>query len=83
MKRDKRSAVLITSSAAANMVFAGAQTYSATKAMVSNFGQSIHYELKANVDVTVWDLGETNTSIHLKQKASAKTPKAAVADVLT
>ena len=38
MARDKRSAVMITSSGAANLVMAGAQTYSATKAMVTNFG---------------------------------------------
>ena len=65
--RDKRAAVLITSSMAAKIVFAGAQSYSATKAMVSNFGESIHYELKSNVDVTVWEPGMVHSHIHLEQ----------------
>ena len=84
MQRDKRSAVLISGSGAANFCFAGAQTYSATKAMIANFGQSIHYELKANVDVTVWEMGEVNTTIHLKRQSdSYKSPQAAVSGALT
>ena len=51
--------------------------------MVTNFGQSIHYELKANVDVTVWEVGTVDTGIHLKGEKGAPTPKAVVADVLT
>ena len=38
LNRDKRTAVLITSSMANEMVMPGAQSYSATKAMTSNFG---------------------------------------------
>ena len=85
MARDKRSAVLITSSKAADFVFAGAQTYSATKAMVSNFGESISYELKENVDVTVWEPGEIKTAIHLKDRGgiTQKTAQDSVKDILT
>ena len=36
--------------------------------MVSNFGESISYELKENVDVTVWEPGEIKTAIHLKDR---------------
>ena len=67
MDRDKRSAVLITSSTAAEMVFAGNASYSATKAMVSNFGESVHYELKDNVDVTVWEPGVVYSNFHLSK----------------
>ena len=85
MDRDKRSAVLITSSTAAEMVFAGNASYSATKAMVSNFGESVHYELKQNVDVTVWEPGVVYSNFHLSKPPGimTKTAKSAVSDVLT
>ena len=73
MDRDQRSAVLFTSSMAAEMVFAGAAGYSATKAMISNFGESLNYELKQNVDVTVWEAGSIYSNIHLEEPPSAVT----------
>ena len=84
MDRDKRSAILITSSMAARMVFPGLCSYSATKSMVSNFGESIHYELKQNVDVTVWEPGYVHSNIHLETPPSAMTMETdkAVSDAL-
>ena len=82
--RDKRSAVLITSSIAAKCVFAGSQAYSATKSLISNFGESVHYELKKNVDVTVWEPGYVHSNIHVEAPpgfATLETPKA-VSDIL-
>ena len=57
LSRDKRGAVLLTSSITATMQMPGIAAYSATKAAVSNFGEAIHYELKRKVDVTVWEPG--------------------------
>ena len=85
LDRSKRSAVLLTSSYAADVVFAGGASYSATKAMVSNFGEAVHYELKTNVDVTVWEPGMVHSNIHIKDPPNAMTMKTdkAVSDILT
>ena len=85
MERNKRSAVLFTSSMSAHMVFAGNASYSATKAMVSNFGESVHYELKENVDVTVWEPGIIYSNLHLSDPPGflTKTTESAVTDILT
>ena len=64
LARDKRSAVLIVSSIAAN---ATVGMYCMTKRMVSNFGQAVHYELKENVDVTVWEPGFIWTRIIMEK----------------
>jgi len=85
MSRDKRSAVLFTSSTAAHMIFAGNASYSATKAMVSNFGESVYYELRENVDVTVWEPGVIESNFHLARTPGflTKTGESAVSDILT
>ena len=85
MARDKRSAVLFTSSTAAHMIFAGNASYSATKAMVSNFGESVYYELRENVDVTVWEPGMIESNFHLARTPGflTKTTESAVSDILT
>ena len=69
---------------ASNMVFSGACTYSATKIMLSNFGEAVHYELKSNVDVTVWDAGHVATNIHMDPPPRLVTlsAKKAVSDIL-
>ena len=38
----------------------------ATKSMISNYGESVHYELKSNIDVTVWEPLCVSTSIHVE-----------------
>lgn len=63
LSRDKRCAVLITSSIAAHSRMAGVAAYPATKAAVSNFGEAIHYDLQKNVDVTVWEPGFIKTKM--------------------
>ena len=45
LDRDKRVAVLFTSSMASEMLMSGMSSYSATKAMISNYAESVHYEL--------------------------------------
>ena len=39
-------------------------TYGATKIAISNFGEALHYELKQNVDVLVWEAGYIHSNIH-------------------
>ena len=84
MKRDQRCAVLITSSLAAGILLPGISSYSATKAAVSNFGESLYFELAKNVDVTVWEPGYVHSNIHLEEPPSLLTLSAenAVSDVL-
>ena len=84
LDRDKRVAVLFTSSMAANLFMSGNSSYSSTKAMISNYGESIHYELKANIDVTVWEPGMVHSNIHLKDPPVHMTieTKKAVTDIL-
>ena len=84
LDRDKRVAVLFTSSMAANLFMSGNSSYSSTKAMISNYGESIHYELKANIDVTVWEPGMVYSNIHLKKPPGLLTieTKKAVYDIL-
>ena len=84
LDRDKRVAVLFTSSMAAEMLFAGNANYSATKALVSNYGESVHYELKSNIDVTVWEPGMVYSNFHIRDPPGAMTveTKKAVADAL-
>ena len=59
-------------------------SYSATKALVSNLGMSLYYELKSNIDVTTWEPGFVESNIHVKPPPASitlKTPKA-VSDIL-
>ena len=46
LNRDKRAAILFTSSAVARYLFSGNISYGASSAMVTNFGESIYYELR-------------------------------------
>ena len=70
MDRDKRCAVLITSSIAARI---SKSNYSASKAAMSNFGEAIHFELKKNVDVFVWEPGYIYSNFHLQEPPSKLT----------
>ena len=38
-------------------------SYCATKAMVSNFTEALHYEVKDMIDVTLWEPGGIKTKI--------------------
>ena len=67
MAREKRCAVLFTSSMAAYVNYSA---YSATKISLSNFGESISFELKNNVDVLVWEPGFVHSNLHLGRPPS-------------
>ena len=64
---------------------AGSASYSSSKALVSNFCEAVQFELKKNVDVTVWTPGSVSSKIHVIIGESSiytvRTEKA-VADVL-
>ena len=83
MKRDQRCGVLFTSSLAASGVFSGMASYSATKRAISCFGEAMHWELKENVDVTVWEPAYTESNIHIEKPPAMFTlpTKTAVRDV--
>ena len=84
LARDKRCALLITSSVAARAIFPCNASYSATKCMVSKWGECLHYEMKSNVDVTVWEPGFVESNIHLEKPPAGLTVKTdkAVSDIL-
>ena len=46
LARGQRSALMVTSSGLANVAMPGIASYSATKAMVSNFTQALHFEVR-------------------------------------
>jgi len=62
MKREQKSAMVFVSSIASRMVFPGWASYSATKAFVTNLGNSVYYEVKDKVDVLVWTPGVIKTA---------------------
>ena len=41
------------------------QTYSSTKALVSNFGEAMHYEVNEKIDVLAWNCAGVRTKIFL------------------
>lgn len=63
MKRDQRSTIVVTSSGLANISMPGLASYCATKAMVSNFGQALHFEVRHKIDFTVWEPGPCFTNL--------------------
>jgi len=84
LNRDKRCAVLLTSSISAAFKMPGVAPYTATKAAVSNFGEAIHFELQKNVDVTVWEPGYIETKLVTQNPPSYMMHKVekAVGDIL-
>ena len=85
LNRDKRCAILITSSLGAHYLWPGKASYSATKAAVSNYGECLNFELERNVDVTVWEPGYIVSNIHfirLPGRFITLDTDVAVADVL-
>ena len=72
ISRKQRSNILITSSILSYISIPNIASYCATKAMISNFGEALHYEVKEWIDVTIWEPGTTKTkifnrSIHVKK----------------
>jgi short-subunit dehydrogenase len=65
IKREKRSAIMITSSGISHMPgLPGIQSYCCTKKCVSVFGESLFYELKDhNIDVLAWNAGGIDTNM--------------------
>jgi short-subunit dehydrogenase len=54
MKQDHKSGLIVTSSISGHYSSSGNATYSSTKAFVSNFFQSVYFEMQDKVDVLVW-----------------------------
>ena len=84
LARDQRCGVLFTSSIAAHTVNPTFASYAATKHAISCFGEAMHFELKKNVDVTVWEPGFVETNIHLDKPPGCVTltAKKSVEDIL-
>ena len=72
LKRAERSAIMITSSIASKIEFPGSQTYSATKLLVSNFGEAIHYEVSDRIDVLSWTPAGVRTKIFVDSNNCTK-----------
>ena len=85
LARDQRCGVLFTSSVAAHTVAPTFASYAATKHAISCFGEAMHFELKKNVDVTVWEPGYVESNIHLEKPPGfmTLTAKQAVGDMLS
>ena len=62
--REQRSTIVVTSSGLANISMPGIASYCATKAMVSNFGQSLYFEVRHKIDFTVWEPGPCYSNIN-------------------
>lgn len=85
--REQKSSILVTSSVIANTSMPGLASYSATKAMVSNFTQALHFEVRNKIDVTCWEPGPCTTNLFADQvegppEIICLTPQKAVRDVL-
>ena len=82
--REKRSAIVVTSSGLGLLPVAGLTVYAATKAYTSSFAQALSYENENKVDVVDYILGMTDTKFFDKSKASEnekRGPKATPPDV--
>lgn len=63
LAREKRSAILITSSGLGSLPVPGIMTYSAAKSFSSFLGEALHIELKDKVDVISFQCGEVHTKL--------------------
>ena len=61
--RGQKSALLATSSVLAHAKMPGIAAYTATKALVSNFMESLHFEIAHFCDVTCWEPGPCQTNL--------------------
>jgi len=81
-----RSAILVTSSGLSQISMPGIASYCATKALVSNFTEALHFEVRDQVDVTCWEAGPCFTNLGQGKhppKAISLTAEKAVRGVLT
>ena len=74
LAREKRSAIVVTSSGLGMIPVAGTAIYAATKAYDSSFAQALSYELEDKIDVIDWPCGEVRT--RLLGDYGAKYPRA-------
>ena len=84
MSRDKRCCVLFASNASANLITPGFASISAIPRAISCFGEAMFFELKKNVDVTVWEpLGAIKSESNLipPPDSICLTEKQAVSDI--
>ena len=64
LAREKRSAIVVTSSGLGLIPVAGSAVYAATKAYASSFTQALGYELGDRVDIHDWPCGEVKTRLY-------------------
>ena len=84
LARNKRSAIMITTSMAAHRPLAGVTTYCATKSMASFLAQGLSYELEGKIDCMSWQPGHVSTKMvnYKDAKGSCVTASQAVEDAL-
>ena len=63
LAREKRSAIVVTSSGLGIRPVAGIAAYSASKAYASSFAQALSYETEGKIDVVDWACGEVSTKL--------------------
>ena len=80
MNRKQRSAIIVTSSIAAQLVFPCLTFYAATKVFVSRISRCLNLELKDKIDVMTWEPGYVKTKMTKMDhgKAPMATPERAV-----
>ena len=65
----------------------GIGAYCATKALVSNFAEGLHFEVRHKIDVTCWEPGACSTNLLTGENkppgAITMTPKKAVTGALS
>ena len=85
LAREKRSAVIVTSSGFGMLPVAGTAVYAASKAYASRFTQALAYELSDKIDFVDWPCGEVKTNLYgeMSQKnPRGMTPEQAVTPLL-
>lgn len=63
VKRESRSAIVVTSSGLGAAPLAGNVCYSSSKAFSTWFAQALHFEAKEKIDVLAWECGEVSTNL--------------------
>ena len=63
LKREKRSAIVVTSSVYGATYYPGVTTYSCTKTFADFLGQGLNFELKDKIDSMSWQCGTVSTNM--------------------
>mmetsp|Transcript_6368 Transcript_6368/g.8259 ORF Transcript_6368/g.8259 Transcript_6368/m.8259 type:complete len:151 (-) Transcript_6368:148-600(-) len=63
IKRETRSAILVTSSGMGSQPVSGIVAYTASKAFSTWFASALHFEVKDKIDVMAWECGEVATNL--------------------